>query len=267
VSNGADIQPQMALRFSSELVPQAVYPEINPEKRISFVRLLQVVAATVPAGTEPRPADYFMASPSYIEQGLYIPPASPIYDSAVQTSRIKVDGEKATHKNMAGAGVVFPAEEYEIISRNVEGLALVAKRDAQSRLMQKLLSERLNYSALYLDIRPPGRTRYYARNMERKRAMADEKIHETIEVASLNLNLSEVALSGMHKAARKKLYNGNYSSTQFAENWLSFLVMIGRHNAAKTYKLQRTAEQTERELERYRLYSSAENRDESFQAA
>jgi hypothetical protein len=275
----------MVLRCSAELVPEASYADLDPEQRLSLTSLVNIVRGTVPLGKEPTIDDYFHAEPKAIERGLYINPRNPKYRQAQHVVTLGVPPRPENIITLGDLAVVFPPTEYAIVARNSRDLGrasvsrtakarlnepsaseahntsmrsaghtLIAKRDAQGRLLNVLGSEREDYKALYRDLITPFRTRYKAKNLEKKRALLDEKVHETIEVASVFLELDDPALAGLHKATRKNLYNGNYSSSEFAYNWVRSLIMVGLHNAAKAYKLRLSSELCLEELKMYKPY-------------
>jgi len=283
----------MVIRCSAELVPEASYPVVDPEQRMSLNRLVGIVQETVPQTPEPSIDDYFNAEPRFIETGLYILPTNPRYVQAQHTARQQVPMLVRTPRTLSDVGVVFPVTEHAIVVRSSSDLAkasvtrtakarqaqpsaeatrqdslrsgahtLIAKRDSQARLLQNYAEQRVELVALYRDIREPNRTRYKARNLERMRANFDESVHETIEVAAVFLELRDPVLAGLHRAAKNNMYNGNYSSAQFGYNWLRYIVMVGRHNGAKTHKVEVARANTIHDLQEYEPYLKPENNDE-----
>jgi hypothetical protein len=279
---------QMVIPCHAELMPESQYSGLDLNTRLSLRRLvIDHVSPTVPRGPEPAIDDYFNAEPQYISRGLYIHRSAPGYHTAQHAIRLGVRHANAGH-SLEDFAVIFPATEYATVARSPHDLGhatvtrtqrarlhdtdqeaarQAALRSAGHMLMgklhyQKLLvityaDERDTYKALYRDARDPLRTRYHAQNIEKKRALADEKLHETVEVAATYYDLSNIARTGLHKAVRKNLYNGNHSANEFAYNWMRYLAMLGTYTKAKRHKLMLSYEACARELEGYKPYLDA----------
>ncbi|HSW85314.1 MAG TPA: hypothetical protein VLF79_01705 [Candidatus Saccharimonadales bacterium] len=237
---------------------------VDPEQRLPLYDLVSTEAAFVPRDVELSAECRFRANPDYLEKGLYIPQDDPIFYTASQTIRIGTH-ESSDNKTEARMAVVFPSDEYTIIDRDpivsekpssLSLFALSKKIGAQTRLVKQLASERKDAISLHRAVDKQN-NRYKAKNLERRRAEADEKFHETAELASLNLGLDRITVNGLHRAIRARLYAGNYSHDEFTNNWLGYIVMIGRHNAAKMYKLQLSIAQSERDFSMHRLLTDA----------
>lgn len=275
----------MVIPCHAELVPEGDYPGLDPETRISLNRLLSLVGKTVTFGKEPSTEDYFHAETGYINHGLFIHPTDKRYANAqhIVTLGVQTPNKGVRTKDY---GVIFPSTEFQIVARNSRdlgrhtvnathkanlGLAdrdqarqkdmrsaghvLISKMDAQKRLEGRLVSDLTDLRIVHGDlIKPPLSTRYYARNLEKKRALADEKIHETVEVATIHHDINSSAVTGLHRAVRKKLYSGNYSQAERTFNWMRYLTVTGIYTAAKLEKLGMSQAMCKQELKKYQPY-------------
>jgi len=100
--------------------------------------------------------------------------------------------------------------------------------DKMSRVQAGILNERDNLRKLRRDLTVPiWQSRLNARKIDANRADLDEKIHEYAELASLSLNVGTLSVRGIHKAIKKKLYQG--SETEILQAWRIYISMNGRY--------------------------------------
>ena len=269
---------QMVLGCSDELVQEGNFNPSDPEKRIALASVLKILGQNLKFGKEPSVAEYLQAEPTLLETGLFIHPTDPRY-------------RQAQHMvTFSSYGVVFPPTEFRTIARSPRDLArhtvnvtvlknlaepdkedtgrrsaghaLIAKMDSQKRLGATYNSERGAYRDVYLDLFQPVRTRYKAKNIEKRRALVDEKIHETAEVASLTFNLDTVVLSGIHRAIKKNLYSGNKSSSELAAQWIKYIKLLDKYSMAKLEKLRTSYAMSREELKIYQPFLDAKSQSE-----
>jgi hypothetical protein len=187
--------------------------------------------------------------------------------------------------------VVFPSDEYPIVARNARDLArsteartqaanesepnrdqvrqkvgrsvahtLNAKISSIATLNAQLTEDRETMRSLYKDLRSSWIAHYKVKNLDKKRAFADEQIHEAAEVSSLHLNLGTTSVQGLHRAIRKNLYGGNRTHGQIAEKWRSYINMVGSYMGARIYKLDLSQNMCEQEMSRYEHFLRPEER-------
>jgi hypothetical protein len=155
-------------------------------------------------------------------------------------------------------GEVEPDMETRIEnSKRSGGHALDQKIKAIDILSASLLADNLIYRYLLNHIKNPDQSKYRARlrAMDQKRAYADEKIHDTVELSGIYWNSSNKSLQRQHNVVRRKIYAGNYSHSERASNLSGYLTLVGIHNRAKLYKMSISRERTNRELkEKYQQH-------------
>lgn len=95
------------------------------------------------------------------------------------------------------------------------------------------------------------------------RALADEKIHEMVEVSSINTpDLNNAAVNGLHRVIRKKLYHGNYSQAERGYNWQRYLKTLGVYTGAKLHKIAVSRTMCTKELLQYQPYLDLKTKQE-----
>jgi len=150
------------------------------------------------------------------------------------------------------------------------GHALKGKIASQSKLVEQLGADNALYKHLIEHLVNPGKTRVRAGRLDRERAQAVEKIHETAEVAAITLNFKNTAAAGLHKVIKRHIYQGNYSHAERTHFLIDYLQMVGLHNSAKIYKLGLAQAAAQQELAReYQPYLDKKEAEEraSAQAA
>lgn len=283
---------QLVLPCYSQLVPENVYPIKEALQRISLIRHLGELSVELPRAAEPKIEDYFHTETQYLRNGLFVEVNDPRYNKAQH--QIITVGVNRRYRGPHDFGVVFPSNEYSTVGRNPHDFAkhtvnktrnaragnedreedtnaamrsaghgLIAKMTTQKQLGKRWQEELDVLRVLRGDIKAPAlTTRYQRRNIDRRRALADEKIHETVEIAgAIGMGLGNVAVSGMHNATRKRLYNGNYSSAEFGFNWLRMLSVVGIYQNEKIHKLAVSHDMCAKELKEYKPYLEAKERE------
>jgi hypothetical protein len=255
---------------------------INPERRMTFNRLLRLTGEITDLGEEPTTDDYVHAEPPSIETGLYIGPRDPRFASGEQLVRVGVPAHPVT-ATTRDFGVVFPSDEFSVVARSPRDFArhteartrnanlvndnrdevdekvrrsvihaLDSKVKSISKLSIDLGTERTALLSLYRDLNYSWQAHHKVRNLAKLRIFADEKIHETAELATINLEMDTVAIKGLHRAIKKNLYGGNRSHARTAFNWQRYIKMVGTHTKAKLEKADISQRMCEKELDRYK---------------
>lgn len=271
------------LSYETELVPARLPVGMDGEAQVHFSRLLQGQHEAVkPAYDYADIADFQMAMPVAIESGLYIALNDHRYQSATQlviaAQFLGTREKKAPGRN---TGVVFGAEDFRVVGRTplgdvraeygrmvprprgnyVDSPEVVAGRAkaASGRLAAKvrnldsiekrLREERKLSESLHHNLNPQYRPRYKVKNLEKVRAQLDERIHETAELATLNLNLGTAAVTGLHRAIHYNLY-GYWQSTTLDARWRAYNAMVGSHATARIDRVVTARLDCSRELVR-----------------
>lgn len=86
----AAVGEQLVLASHAEVVPEGMYEGVDPEQRMSLIRLLGVVREqySPPGGIEIQ--DYWQADPGIIFNGLLIHPTDHRYNHARQLVRLEI---------------------------------------------------------------------------------------------------------------------------------------------------------------------------------
>lgn len=277
------IENQLVLPTFEEVVQAGQYDEVSGEDRITLNRLINLAGQDVNVTPEPEIRDFENAAPVAIERGLYIPYKDPRYQRAQQMVRLGVDA--TTSPTLHNVGVVFPSSEFHIVARNARDLARFTEartrnankdnpdrdeirqkvgRSAGHALFEKITDifglnsqikdELTVMRSLYRDLNSSWQAHYKSKNLEKKRAFADERIHETSETSTINLNLGSTAIKGLHRAIKKNLYGGNRTHAETAFNWQSYIKLVGRYMGARVHKLELSQTMCEEEFAKYRHF-------------
>ncbi len=262
--------------YLAELVPPKQYADVAPESRIAVVSLIDRAAVGLRFGREPSFRDYQHVVPEFIETGLYVAPGALDPERNAEhfvwlgTPRPRAGAEPRKpepNPDKPNDGVAFQPAEFLVVAHSARALAshgvnktrrahwgepdhknteqtanrtgghiledMIAK---QRNLSGQLLGDNKVYGHLISHLVSPSKVRSQARRLETERAQADEKIHETAEVAVIYLDLGNAAIAGMHRVIKRHLY-GNYSHAERTAHMIGLLQMVGKHNRAKLYKL------------------------------
>lgn len=234
--------------------------------------------------------DYQTASPDFIRQGLYIDITDPRYrDKATQQllwawGTPPVSPKAIQTLRLERTGVVVPPDEFKIVAHSPPRIAKFAEattRNAnKNELDRKEVDEKVGRSAahameskiermtgLEVDLRGeiallriPFReaastwiAHFKASKMDAIRREADERIHEMVEVATINLNPGSFELRALHRAIAKKLYR-SLSREEIALQWRVYTYLAGQYATARLVKVLQSKAKSEKLLEFYRPY-------------
>jgi hypothetical protein len=281
------VETQLVLPTTTEVIQVGQYEGVSDEDRITLSRLIRLASQDAAVHPEPQEADFEQATPHAIEHGLYIPYSDPRYHSAEQLVRLGVDTmgtQTPQHR-----GVVFPSSEFYVVARNARDLArhteaktrnanknnpdrdevrqkvgrsvghtLSGKIESIVGLSSHIKEEVKVMRSLYRDLRSPWQAHYKVKNLEKKRVFADERIHETAEVSTINLNLGSSAVKGLHGAIKKNLYGENRTHAQTAHSWHSYITLVGRYMGARVHKLDLSKAMCKEEFARYQHFLEPE---------
>lgn len=294
MAKAQEVNPdQLVIPNHIEVVPEGVYPEIDPEKRISLIKLLPYVRETIDFGRDPSIIDYVRSEPKYLESGLYIPSDDERFREAPHLVRVGLR-RTGPHHTLEGVGVTFQPGQYRVVTRSPSDMGkhainrnrglnwgsddviaeeAKAKREAghhlitmitgQDRLTAQLTQELGVLEPVHKDLVATRRTRYYSAHIEAMRAVTDASIHDTIETAVLNLNLGEgeqraLAINGIHKVFKRRLYGLEGPETETKYHWIRAMRMVKAHNIAKAQKIAISRWETEKELRKFQPALDAE---------
>jgi hypothetical protein len=295
---------QLIPSYTEELVPLFEYPDLVPISRVSLVSLIDRIGDSVKFGSEPSIGDYERAEPYFIEKGLYVPRFNRD-NSGRPNQHVVYTGVKDNHepdprnKDKRDYGVAFQPAEFKIIARSPSDLAVhavVAARNARwqqpdrdqdskgsmragghiledkikglDKILQRLQGENDIFRHLIKHLGNPDKYRTRVNKLDKERAFGVEKIHDTVEVASIYLSLPNTSIVGLHKVIKKRIYNGNYSHAERSAHLSGYLYMVGLHNRAKMHKADISKLRSKHELEsNYQSYLDAERERSDVQSA
>lgn len=204
--------------------------------------------------------DIERAAPRVIEAGLYIPHTDPRWRNW--------STEQLVTLTPRTRGVVFPSDQFKTVARSPADMAkhimsttrnaskddsdpeateakigrsaahgLSSKIDSLTKLDAELQDERNNLiKPVYLEaIRNQNRNwsaHYKPKNLDKLRADFDDKLHDTINTAVINMDISVYATKALHRAVTSNLYRRG-SSNDIANAWVQYSLLSG------TYMLER----------------------------
>lgn len=262
-----------------EVLEAQQLPDIDYDRRITFGRLLTATAAAlaVPEGYA-SPVDLERSRPEVLVGGLYIRRQDPRHGSS----------------HLTYSEVVFPSQEFDTVARSPHDMGeqvygLNHKRNKSTtdrderhatamRAAGHVLDERLTklngfrarlimrehtLSRLMSEVvqtEHPWIAHWKAGNLEAARAMADQAIHETAEVATVNLGWNHAAVEGMHRAITTVLYRPDQNLGLMRAGWRAYLKMVLDHTAAKAQLVSRSYQGCMKELETYQPFLDAEGK-------
>jgi hypothetical protein len=233
--------------------------------------------------------DFYGADPHHLGWGLYMP----IGDRRRQHARqLAVIGNEPCELELPGVvgrydGVVVSEQEHIWIVRNALDMAkavdaktrranadnrdceeleekagrsvahaLEAKRDTLVRLDDELTEQRAVLWRINRDARIVWRTTYLAKDLDQKRRLAEELIHETARIACINLGHGTTVVNAIHRAITSDLYRRG-SSRELSQQWKRYTAFVGLYTNAKRGKVDQSRQACERELSRHEHYLPA----------
>lgn len=291
-------------KYSDELVmPQENAGGFSPESRVSLVGLIRHISPSVEFGKEPTYDDYMKAEVKNIEAGLYILKSAIYQRQSLRYPHVLFLGTPSTPKAIdvesdkarVNYGVAFQPVEFKVVARNARDLGrhtkvsnreanwgnadreddeaksmraaghvLQGKIDAMDGLTTRLNEDNKSLLQLYRHLKAPQIYRIRTRILEPERAKRVEKVHETAELAAMTLQLDNRVIAGIHKAIKRKIYNGNYSSSERTANLINYFVMVGAHNTAKMSKISISRQSSQAEYDKeYRDFIEADKESQT----
>lgn len=124
----------------------------------------------------------------------------------------------------------------------------------------RIVDERKMLRSLFRDLASPvWQAHYKARNLEKRRETTDEKIHETSEIATINLNLGTDSIKALHNAIKYNLYGHNTHDEQVAW-WKSYIALVMRYGAARIDRLTSATDACRDELKQFQPFLDRKSR-------
>lgn len=263
-------------------------PTINPQQRITLGRLAsmlgQNLGPTEGVSDEYDPLlevtdnDFANCAPSTLERGLYIPRFDPRYTQK-STEQLVRPGQ---YSDRSEYGVVFPSTEFTTVARSARDLAvhtmaktrkanrasidIVDKDNTTGRSVAHMLGRYIRglnsledeliekreslLIPLYRETYSPWQAHFKARNLDKKRKQFDEHLHDTIETATLNLDIGSTAIKAVHRAAASNLYRRG-SSREINAQWKRYIEFVGKYVAERRKKIAQSKERCQEQYEHF----------------
>lgn len=209
--------------------------------------------------------DFYRARPDVLELGLYIAQNDEQYRAKDTQQLVRLRKDKYDRS----PGVVFPEDEFMVITYSPSGMASrIMARTRLANRYQPDVNEKATRSAchaltekidrlsgldnsleeLRTDILVPvqeeayrngnrgWQAHYSPKNIDRLRRQVDERYHEAIDIAAINLNVGSTALKAAHRAAASALYR-TPDDRQRNQNWASTANFLRRYVQARRQKV------------------------------
>lgn len=229
------------------------------------------------------PKDFEYAKPVAIAHGLWIPRKDPRYRSPTTEDLIRVSPKGGPFLT----GLVFPNGEWRKVARSPEDLArhamdqtrlantntedrteaerrvgasaahVLDQKDSYMESLKTGLLKRRNtlLAPLYKQTRqrsgkPRFQNQFLAKNLDRKRREFDEVLHDTIETATINLDLNRYAVNGLHRAVNSNLYRRG-SSAELIHHWRGYIALVGAYEKARIERLKISQDECRRVRKAY----------------
>jgi hypothetical protein len=223
--------------------------------------------------------DYKQAYPKVLMEGLYFPVGDPrrARKSTRPRMMVVIGGANCTltEEDAPGVidrhdGVVVTGEERDKLVRSPAGLAdtvegktlkkhgknpnrehrdervslhvvetMVKSMAKLEELDKELIYKRALLYSMNRDARLIWRTSYLGKNLDKKRREADEIIHDTIELAAINLGYDTQQVNAAHRADFSNRYRRG-SSSDLAQAWRLTTGLFGRYINAKRGKVNQS---------------------------
>lgn len=253
-----------------EVVPEQQLPGINYERRLTLARLIAVTSdnLNMPVGYA-ADEDLLRSRPNELQSGLYIMRDDPRYEDAElrinnvvfpshefpKLTRSPQDLARQMMANTRRARRGDPdRDETEHAAHRAAGHALEAQIVASRGLAAQMLERRQLMASLAKDLSGTW-PHYKGQNLELKRAELDRVIHETAEVAAVNMpDMDNLAVQGLHRAIRLHLYRPDISLPHRRARWTGYMQLVARHSRAKQQVAEQKADFATREFRKYQPY-------------
>lgn len=227
--------------------------------------------------------DFEYAQPAAIGHGLWIPRKDPRYRSPTTEDLVRISPKGGPFL----PGLVFPTGEWRKVARSPKDLArhtmdqtrtanlniadlteterkvgasaahALDQKDTYMESLKTNLLERRNQLLvpLYKQTRqrsgkPRYQNQFLAKNLDRKRREFDEILHDTIETATINLDLNRFAINGLHRAVNSNLYRRG-SSVDLIHQWRGYVAFIGAYDKARITRLEISQSECQRVRKAY----------------
>lgn len=230
------------------------------------------------------------AAPEVLDYGLIIPPRDRRYRNA--TNLITVSNE-STRFVAPGTvdrvtGVVFPGDQFVLVARNARDLARHAKavslrkndgnpdveeverklktaagltldnyHGGLDKLEGELVQENEFLKKMLKQASSSWAAQYKAKNLDKHRKRVDEAIHDTVDLACINLNIGNFTINALHASVVRNLYRQG-SRKDIMNQWQRYIVWLGRYGNAKRGKVIQSRDAVERQLVHYTQFIEAE---------
>jgi hypothetical protein len=281
--------------YEAELITPKAFPELDPASRISALSLIDQTSPNIRFGQEPSLHDFRHSAVSYLNSGLYVPTdeasrAGKDVEHIIEIGAKRDVSQPREDKVKSRFGVAFQPVEFKVLARSAPDLGrhlvvktLEARRNHEDRSQRRDASKRAAghglqtkiaaMDSLSLDLSANNRVLYHLAEhllhpdkirvrlgrLEHELGLGVEKIHDTAEVASIYLGLDNLSTNGLHRAIKKHIWSGNYSSQERGAFLFEYLKMVGVHNLAKKHKVELAKHKAKQELAtKYQTYLDAE---------
>jgi len=269
-------EDSVVLPRHTEVVQAASYEGISGEDKITLNRLIKLAGQDIAASL---PIEAVPPSIATIKGGLYIPPHDSRYAKAQQL--VKVGVFEGTEK----LGVVFPADEFPKVARSPRDLArhmqartrraneanedlddvfektgrsaghvLEDKIVAMGALSMELTADQDFLRKMRTEVGNSWIAHYKSKNLERHRVRTDEMIHDTADIAAINLNPGSTEIKRLHDEIKKLLYGGNHSHAEIAQIWHEYITLVGKYIGMRLNKIEVSVKLTGEELAYYQPF-------------
>jgi hypothetical protein len=272
-------------------------PWVDPERRITLGRLATQygnllgptdgLRANEDSILQVAIEDFKNASIDSIKSGLFIYPNDLRFRSRTTEQLVKVDNWYGRFSDIPG--VVFHAHEYPKIAKNPE--ALVKHKMAQTRsanadntdkiqvegkvgrtpghVLTSMIQSMNNVDSDLISVRndilvpltsetnSTWQAHYKAANLDKKFKLFIEEAHNTLETASINLNIGTIAVKAAHRALTSRLTR--YPGTRAEQNQAirSNIFLLREYIKAKRHKIRFARERCEEALIPYEPFMQA----------
>jgi len=260
----------------TEVVQAASYGGISGEDKITLNRLIKLAGQDIMASL---PIEAVPPSIATIKGGLYIPPHDSRYAKAQQLVKVGV------FEGIERVGVVFPADEFPKVARSPRDLArhmqaktrraneanedlddvfertgrsaghvLEDKIVAMGALSMELTADQDFLRKMRGEVGNSWIAHYKSKNLERHRVRTDEMIHDTADIAAINLNPGSTEIKRLHDEIKKLLYGGNHSHAEIAQIWHEYITLVGKYIGMRLNKIEISVKLTGEELGYYQPF-------------
>ncbi len=259
-----------------------------------YISPLDDVSETHDAPLELLPEDFANGSVENIQNGLIIYSWDDRLRHPGLEQFIRIHGRG----NWGMPGVVFPSNEFKTVARSPRDLAahtmaqtreankdntaesdeeIEAKvgRSAGHAILGKMTEMKKLDDAMELkratllmplmreahsNLTRHWQAHYLPKNIDALRKQYDEELHDTIETAAINADVSRAVLNATHRAVTSNLYRRG-SSRELAQNWVAYLRMSREYIQARRREIAASGKLCTQELQLYQQFLDAPTRN------